>query len=1046
MMESAYQWRLQVSIALFLNTIAVTFGLNAQAQIIPDTSPAGTTNSQISGGLISGGITRGTNLFHSFREFNVGGVPIYFDNLNTINNIFARVIDKESRIDGTLGARGNANLFLINPNGISFGINAKLDIGGSFLASTASSILFPGGSFSASTPITPPILDIQTQAPIGLQFEGKPNSIIVKEVGGYNPGERYLSVLPGNNLTLVGGDIEIFGKGGNNDIVTLQAPNGKISLVSISEIGTVKISNGNLAIPDGLRRGNILLRNGALLKTENQGSTSLYANNITLTAVSKILGNLAANAFQKIQIEGGSNLNGENIALNSTTLNITGGAAIKSDYLIAKILEKIQIEGGSELDGKNIMLDSKTLNITGGAKIKGDYMTTKVLGNVQIEEESELKIGKRFELVSKSLRITDIKYIKDVKEDSIFLGDAQIDVSDDINLLRGRVNGNSITLKSGSLSLDDASKFVTGATPSGDVGNIFFRVGGEVLLKGGSSLFTGVPPQGKGNAGSITIISNSLKVEGKSEINSSQSSEINSRQPKTENIYLEAGNIYLEANGNISFLGESRVYSSLSEKSKGRGGDITIRSGSLDILGASQLNASLSGAGTPDNNGIAGKTGMAGNIDLKVRGLTKLDGAKGKDTSSLLATVNFGGTGNPGNVIINTGSLAVQNSAQIVNGNSGKGVTSPGKIEINAQDRVDLVGGGGIRGGIDIRAEGASSGSVTINTRSLLIDNGSQIELKNFGTAQETGTIVINASDSVTIDGSKNPKFETGVITDVQGGAVGTAGNIILQTPKLFLTDSGRITASTASGNGGNVTLKDIRLLLLRRNSQISATVKQGNGDGGNISIDAPNGFVIAVPSEKSFITANALLDSGGKITINAKAIFGLARPSRANLVKYFSNRLGKNNSFGKAPGDVTRDDLSLPLPISAITAISQENAALDGQVTLNAPINPNQGINQVPRKPRSTVVADSCQVSNGKESVRFFDIGRGGLPPRPEDPLSVDLLEWTSVPEIAGQPNSSLFMPQTKSGIDVNLPDRASRSFQTSSTYLKLLPPCQSR
>jgi large exoprotein involved in heme utilization and adhesion len=437
---------------------------------------------------------------------------------------------------------------------------------------------------------------------------------------------------------------------------------------------------------------------------------------------------------------------------------------------------------------------------------------------------------------------------------------------------------------------------------------------------------------------------------------------------------------------------------------------------------------------------------MAGNIYLEVRGLTRLDGARGKDTSSLLATVDSTGIGNPGSITINTGSLTVQNSAQIVNGNSGKGVTSPGLIKIKAEDRVDLIGGGGIRGGIDIKAASASSGSVEINTRSLAIENGSQIELKNFGTAQETGTITINASDSIIIDGSKNPKFETGIITDIQGGGTGTAGGITLRTPKLFLTDNGRITASTASGNGGNVTLKDIRLLLLRRNSQISATVKQGNGDGGNISIDAPNGFVIAVPSEKSFITANALLDSGGKITINAKAIFGLARPSRANLVKYFSNRLGKNNSFGKAPGDVTRDDLSLPLPISAITAISQENAALDGQVTLNAPINPNQGINQVPREPRSTVVADSCQVSNGKESVRFFDIGRGGLPPRPEDPLSVDLLEWTSGAQSVSQPRSSLFMPQTKSGIDVNLPDRASRSFQTSNAYLKLLPPCQSR
>jgi large exoprotein involved in heme utilization and adhesion len=42
---------------------------------------------------------------------------------------------------------------LINPNGIVFSQNAKLDIGGSFLASTANAIEFGNqGFFSASNP------------------------------------------------------------------------------------------------------------------------------------------------------------------------------------------------------------------------------------------------------------------------------------------------------------------------------------------------------------------------------------------------------------------------------------------------------------------------------------------------------------------------------------------------------------------------------------------------------------------------------------------------------------------------------------------------------------------------------------------------------------------------------------------------------------------------------------------------------------------------------------------------------------------------------
>jgi filamentous hemagglutinin family protein len=149
--------------------------LGAESSVInPNVNIEGTLSDQIEGGAI-----RGTNLFHSFEEFNVReGQGAYFLNPVGIEHILSRVTGNNiSQILGKLGVLGNADLFLINPNGIVFGPNATLDLKGSFLATTANSLIFEDGTqFSATDTFAPPLLTVSI--PAGLQFRETAGSIL----------------------------------------------------------------------------------------------------------------------------------------------------------------------------------------------------------------------------------------------------------------------------------------------------------------------------------------------------------------------------------------------------------------------------------------------------------------------------------------------------------------------------------------------------------------------------------------------------------------------------------------------------------------------------------------------------------------------------------------------------------------------------------------------------------------------------------------------------------------------------------------------------
>ncbi|HEY9704177.1 MAG TPA: filamentous hemagglutinin N-terminal domain-containing protein, partial [Allocoleopsis sp.] len=197
-----------------LSLFSATSGV--QSQIIPDNT-LGNENSKFTPtgvkDLIEGGAIRGNNLFHSFSQFNINNnQQVYFTNPNGINNILTRVTGNNiSNIFGTLGVNGNANLFLINPNGIIFGQNAKLDVKGSFLASTAPSIKFADNTlFSAKDTSTTPLLTMSV--PVGVQWGNNPTGDITNNgnlstgkdltLSGRNLNIKEATLQTGGNLTL----------------------------------------------------------------------------------------------------------------------------------------------------------------------------------------------------------------------------------------------------------------------------------------------------------------------------------------------------------------------------------------------------------------------------------------------------------------------------------------------------------------------------------------------------------------------------------------------------------------------------------------------------------------------------------------------------------------------------------------------------------------------------------------------------------------------------------------------------------------------------
>ncbi|MEH2378222.1 MAG: filamentous hemagglutinin N-terminal domain-containing protein [Nostoc sp.] len=394
-------------------------------------------------------------------------------------------------------------------------------------------------------------------------------------------------------------------------------------------------------------------------------------------------------------------------------------------------------------------------------------------------------------------------------------------------------------------------------------------------------------------------------------------------------------------------------------------------------------------------------------------------------------------TGGSGNINITTKKLLVRDGGQL-----------QGQLTINASDSVELIGGTSVfqQDGSDLISSGLFSatygdknaGNITINTRNLRIQGGAKISTTSesiYGyfsneiipATGKAGNLMVNASESVELIGtSPNGSRVSGLFSGTEGP--GDGGNLTLTTERLMiengatisvssqakknviydgdptnlgkagdlnittrsiLLSKGTLTSNSESGGGGNITLQVRDLLLMRHDSKITTNAGTTglSGDGGNITIKAPNGFIVAAPLENSDITANAFSGSGGKIGITAKNIFGFVPRTRAEVERLDLKEINPNN-----------------VSTSDITAFSQQNPSLSGTVQINSPdADPSKGLVQLPANlvDASQQIVAGCNSGGKIARSSFIATGRGGLAPDPTEPLIADnavLADWITL------------------------------------------------
>ena len=964
------------------------------AQVISDdTLPAG-EGSLVTGNpnfQIDGGARQGGNLFHSFSQFSLPtGGTAFFNNAADVQNILTRVTGGSvSNIDGLIQANGTANLFLLNPNGIIFGQNASLNIGGSFVASTASSIQFADGTeFSAVNPSAPPLLTISV--PIGLQFNGTEGDIVVQtpvpeqaftEVGDagllLGTAQAVNSTTDGAGFNAISGNLDNINDVDLYQLFLTEGVPFRASTVNGSQVDT------QLFLFDGSGLG--LASND---DTATQQSTVPLEFFIPPASGTYHLGISSYNNNPRSSqgdifagLSGRPMGPGSQFPLSEWDSNAGSGGGPYTITLATQTPLQVQPGRTLALVGGNVIVNQARLEALGGRVELGGVASSGMVGLKVNGNAINLSFPDQLARANVALSRSDIDVTGNRGSIRLFAQNLNLSgstlltqIPQDSRLPNTSTGGLELNATS-SITLSDSYLF-NRLQGEGTLGSVNLIAGDHISFHP-SWIESSVYPTGVGNAGDINITTGSLSLTNGSILQS-----ITNGQGNT-------GSVNINARDTVSFDD-----STIDPVNRGVGniGDINITTGSLSLTNGASVNSFTSGQGNAGsvninardtvsftrNSGLASYTagqGNAGSVNINAYNTVSFD------NGYVSNVVSFDGIGSAGGINITTGSLSLTNGSILSSFTSGQG--NAGSVTINARDRVsidgdyfeDIIVDGRIVGSYYARSAISTQvvttflgivdtepvgqgGDVRITTGSLFLTNGGAVSTSTQGQGN-AGHVTIQARDSVQISGTVREVITSvipgsAVYTSAEPGSVGDGGDVTITTGSLSVSDQGTInTNAQGQGNAGNIQIQASDSVSFDGGDALSRLEQGAVGRGGDIEIEARS---LSLLNNAQLSGSTSGKGDAGNITVSADTV-GLSRGGQL---------LTTTNSSGRA-GDITVNtpDLQLSGATSGLFAETASDANA-GNLTIQ-PRGNGQSV-RVNLQDGAQISASTSSLGNGGE------------------------------------------------------------------------------
>lgn len=694
----------------------------SRSQVLPDqTLPTNTTVvNSLNQTDISGGTNRGSNLFHSFNEFNIpSGSIARFRQSSQIQNIITRVTGKKiSSIDGSILVDGNANLFLVNKNGISFGPGARLNLNGSFLGSTANQIVFEDG-FQYGSQVIGSSSNLSSSAPLQLLFTNNQSTIEVSGNGEFIDTSTFLTKLlppafveglqtgPGQSLNIVGGDVLLDGG-------LLSAFQGSISIGAIRS-GTVDIkslsSAPTLIFNEKSNYGNINIVNESLINF-SESFASIRGNIIDINTGSIIFSN-SFNSTNRHSIDIISNVTKIANTPISNTISNQPPVAPDLDLFGSELQAGINTQTVGPAQGASVILTTNKLELGLDAGIITSSFQGGRSGDIQVLAENIIFNG----LPASFAPLISTNTFGLGNSGAIRIDARNIDLNAGqiVSVSFGPKDSGDISISADNININNGASIGTLTFASSDL----FDAGdsGDINIKAKSIQLVGQSPInftssgiaastfGDGNGGQVLIFTEDISLLDGARINSSALAGGNSGK-----VVISADRVFLS--GVAKFTGTPSQISSaaellplevrrplgLPEFVTGNAGDVSIKAKVLEVKSGATVSTRNDGSG----NG--------GNLFLDINSIfVSNDGVIAATSRS----------GEAGNIRIAGNSLFLENGAIST---SAMGDGAGGNISIDSDLIVALD-----KSRFSANAVNAQGGSIKINTTGFIKSPDSQV-------------------------------------------------------------------------------------------------------------------------------------------------------------------------------------------------------------------------------------------------------------------------------------------------------------------------------